>query len=249
MLKTFEHWTQGENIDSNYKTDIPIIDSTTGEVIFIDEIIFDILEDNNVIYVDENIDKIHYLYITAYEQTIKHVMFLVDNDVTEIEINHKGQFTILQDVDLSNLGLKSLDIPILEVEGDYDISYNNLEKLHNSPVSVYGDFIASENSLKDLYGGPKYVYGNFNVSDNFLKTFEGGPENVTGLIDVSDNYIEDLDSFGGFFNIKYLPSHHINQDKVDEYFIMLYNQHYVELKDIDTKISNKAYKELTGLPF
>jgi hypothetical protein len=220
-----------------------VVDPFTGEVYNIPDAHMKNLINNYIIYIDDKNDV--YRFNTKNSIMINKIMFLVNNNISNIYINEDEEFDVYEDVILSNKELYTIPIPFNDVWGNFDISKNFITKLKNCPVNIYGSFDASNNFLNDLYGSPEHVQDDFIVSRNFIKSFEGGPKEVGGTIDVSNTAINSLSSFGGHFDIIYLPNSSITMDEIDEYYGNLYISGFVDdLKLIEDKISIDKYNEL-----
>lgn len=81
------------------------------------------------------------------------------------------------DLDISGLGLTSLDGCPKEIKGSFNCSNNNLITLENSPIKVLKSFDCSGNNLENLKGVENLQFGkdnlkNFNCEFNKLKNLD-----------------------------------------------------------------------------
>jgi hypothetical protein len=99
--------------------------------------------------------------------------------------NLTGQ-TYNGDINVSNIGLTSLEGAPKVVEGRFYCSYNNLTSLEGAPRVVKKHFYCDYNKLNSLEGAPKIVKGYFNCYGNKLVSLEYLPEDVTPQNLISD---------------------------------------------------------------
>ena len=86
----------------------------------------------------------------------------------------------LTDINVSSIGLTSLEGAPKAVGGDFDCSENYLTSLKGAPKTVRGGFYCTSNKLTSLKGAPKTVGVDFDCSRNKLTSLEGAPEKVGG---------------------------------------------------------------------
>jgi hypothetical protein len=90
------------------------------------------------------------------------------------------------DINVSNIGLTSLEGAPKVVEGRFDCSYNYLTSLKGAPRIVKKHFYCDCNILNSLEGAPNIVKGYFNCYNNKLVSLEYLPEDVTPQNVISD---------------------------------------------------------------
>jgi hypothetical protein len=101
--------------------------------------------------------------------------------------------TYYGDIDVSNMGLTSLEGAPKVVEGNFICLHNKLTTLEGAPEIVEGTFFfcSSNYLVANLKGAPKKVK-NFYCDNGILTSLEGAPEVVEGNFDCSCNLLTDL---------------------------------------------------------
>jgi hypothetical protein len=94
------------------------------------------------------------------------------------------------DVDLSNMGLRSLPVYFNEVDYDFVCSNNELTSLVGCPCKVR-DIDCSNNKLTSLVGSPNYVR-NFNCSNNKLTSLVAGPKEILWTMNCKNKRLRTL---------------------------------------------------------
>jgi len=122
-------------------------------------------------------------------------------------------------VDISNRGLRFIQVKFNTVEGSFTCSNNqlqtllgspmnvgvgfycnnnNLTSLKGCPVNIERSFTCSHNEIESLIGAPKEIKGDFGCSHNLLISLEGAPLTVGGAFACTNNLIADF---------KFCPKH------------------------------------------
>jgi len=99
----------------------------------------------------------------------------------------------LEDINVSSIGLTSLEGAPKAVGGDFDCSENYLTSLKGAPKTVRGGFYCTSNKLTSLKGAPKTVGVDFDCSRNKLTSLEGAPEKVGGDFYCRNNNLTSLE--------------------------------------------------------
>lgn len=100
---------------------------------------------------------------------------------------------VLENVILSNLGLRKIPINFTTVGGGFYIHNNKLTSLKGAPEKVGGTFDCHNNKLTSLKGGPEKVGGTFDCSHNKLASLEGCPKEIGGTFDYSYNKLTSVE--------------------------------------------------------
>jgi hypothetical protein len=106
----------------------------------------------------------------------------------------EGQ-TYIGNIDVSDMGLTSLEGAPEVVEGKFRCSYNKLTTLEGAPRVVTDNFYCSNNLLITLKGAPNIVKEYFNCYRNKLTSLEYLPENMIPQNVISDFSKEDILEF------------------------------------------------------
>lgn len=96
-------------------------------------------------------------------------------------------------INVSGLGLTSLEGAPRSISGNFNCSRNKLKSLKGSPKKIEGSFNCNQNNyLFELTDGPEYVSGNCEVSFCRLKTLESAPAYVGTDFYCNDNELSSL---------------------------------------------------------
>jgi hypothetical protein len=98
-------------------------------------------------------------------------------------------------INVSEMGLTSLEGAPEIVKGNFDCSHNHLTSLKGAPETVNGYFDCSHNKLTSLKGAPKTVDGTFFCTDNMLRSLSYLPKDITPETLVSDFEEEEVKEF------------------------------------------------------
>ena len=97
------------------------------------------------------------------------------------------------DIDVSGLGLTSLEGAPIRVYGNFICSNNKLTSLKHAPILVELTFDCCGNLLTSLEGGPvEGIQENYACINNQLTTLKGAPEKVGGGFYCSSNKLTSL---------------------------------------------------------
>ena len=175
------------------------------------------------------------------------------------------------DIELSKVGLSSLDGSPTKVIGGYDkviggfnCSHNNLTSLKGAPVYISGSFRCFNNQLTSLKGAPETVDEAFFCYDNKLTTLEGCPKVVGGIFACHRNKLTSLKgapkSVGKYFactgnNIVNVKQEIIeNQVKAKEYHtddgdfkFEDIEKEFNEYGMLNKKVKSNGFRSLLGL--
>ena len=118
-------------------------------------------------------------------------------------------------LDISGLGLTSLDGCPKEIKGSFNCSNNNLTTLEHSPNKVLKTFDCSNNNLENLKGVENLQFGknsikNFNCEFNKLKNLDE--------LDFKPNLIDMAKSFTSYRNIVVVSAKGNNFDEIHKDF-------------------------------
>ena len=129
---------------------------------------------------------------------------------TDIKKNSNGSYDVGGDVDITDLGLKSiqeLGIRFGKVGGNFDCKTNQLKNLQGGPSSVGGRFSCVHNQLISLQGSPSSVGGGFYCGHNQLPSLQGGPSSVGKDFDCDSNQLPSLQGSPSFVGRNFYCDH------------------------------------------
>ena len=92
-----------------------------------------------------------------------------------------------KNIDVSSLGLTSLEGAPKKVFGHFSCIINQLNSLEGGPLEVAGNFSCWLNNLGSLKGAPRIVGGDFLCAVTNLTSLEGAPREVGGNFNCQGN--------------------------------------------------------------
>jgi len=104
-------------------------------------------------------------------------------------------------IDISDMGISSLEGSPMVVEGDFNCSWNDLTTLEDGPKFVTGKYDCSNNMLTSLESSPVYLKDSIDCSHNMIKSLDQLSKNITNEIRCTHNVLSDLKGCPGTINV------------------------------------------------
>ena len=175
------------------------------------------------------------------------------------------------DIELSKVGLSSLEGCPKYVEGVIDLAINKLTTLDFFPETVElnkGYIHLSQNPLKSLKGLPDVIDGNLMCEETDITNLEGIPSKIDGYFDGGRNdHLESLYTgkpsieVNGYFLVSDAPKLKdprkeiiVNQIKAREYYIKGTHFKFEDIKEefneyakLNKNVQSKGFRALLGI--
>lgn len=114
-------------------------------------------------------------FLKTHDEIVDWLSFM---EISRYEIDANLHVTVMDNVNISERGLKLLPVQFKEVFGNFYCSDNALINLKGSPICIHGSCRVDKNKLSSLENGPRMVKESYNCSHNPLLSLKGSPEKI-----------------------------------------------------------------------